>query len=555
VNTLDAPLFTAHEPRFAPEFRNEPETDFDDSDFQELMQSALSDVAGRLGEAVSILIDGETLSSAKLAERPDPSDTRRIASRSYLATPEQATMAVDAAHRAFPAWRATPVTERAGVLRCVADEFRRRRLEIAAWHVYETGKPWRDADADVAEAIDFCEYYALEMERLDAPRRRDVAGEWNDYYYDARGPAVIIAPWNFPLAILTGMTVAALVTGNTVVMKPSEQSTRVGAFLMEALQAAGVPPGVANFLPGAGEVVGPLLVNDPRVALIAFTGSREVGLSIIRDAAVVAPGQLEIKRVIAELGGKNAIIVDEDADLDEAVVGVLASAMGYTGQKCSACSRVIAVGDAYEAFCMRLADAIRSIQIGSADDPATTLGPVIDAAAQERINQYIEIGTQEGRLLASIEPPASLTARGYYVPAAAFIDCLPDGRLCQDEIFGPVLAVLRAEDLDEALALAENSVYALTGGFYSRSPVNIERVRRDFRVGNLYVNRKITGALVDRQPFGGARLSGVGSKAGGPDYLLQFLVPRTVTESVVRRGFAPSHAMRQALAPPSGEGI
>ncbi|HVF09221.1 MAG TPA: L-glutamate gamma-semialdehyde dehydrogenase, partial [Abditibacteriaceae bacterium] len=527
-------------------FRNEPETDFDVPENQAKMRAALADVARQIGTLVTVVINSRQETSPQVAERRDPSDTAHVASRSHWATPEQAKRAVAAAQQAFPNWRETPVAERAALLRWVAQEFRWRRFEIAAWQVYEVGKPWRDADADVAEAIDFCEYYAAEMECLDAPRRRDVPGEWNDYFYEARGPAVIIAPWNFPLAILTGMSVAAIVAGNPVVIKPSEQSARVGAFLMEALLAAGAPPGVANFLPGEGEAIGPVLVNDPRVALIAFTGSREVGLSILRDAAVVQPGQREIKRVIAELGGKNAIIVDEDADLDEAVLGVLTSAIGYAGQKCSACSRAIVIGAAYEPFCARLAEAIKSIRIGPAADPATTLGPVVDAAAQQRVREYIGIGQNEGRLLAQIEPDERLTASGFYVPAAAFTDCPPEGRLCQEEIFGPVLAVLRATNLDTALQLADNTVYALTGGFYSRSPAHIECVRREFRVGNLYINRKITGALVDRQPFGGARLSGVGSKAGGPDYLLQFLVPRTVTESVLRHGFAPSQSVTRS---------
>jgi RHH-type transcriptional regulator, proline utilization regulon repressor / proline dehydrogenase / delta 1-pyrroline-5-carboxylate dehydrogenase len=411
---------------------------------------------------------------------------------------------------------------------------------MAAWMAYEVGKPWREADADVAEAIDFCRFYADEMVRLSEPRKRNVPGEWNEYHYDARGPAVIIAPWNFPLAILTGMAVAAIVAGNPVVLKPSEQASRVGYFLMEALQAAGIPAGVAHFLPGDGEEIGPTLTGDSRVALIAFTGSKAVGLSIIKTAAEVKPSQREIKRVIAELGGKNAIIVDEDADLDEAVLGVLWSAVGFAGQKCSACSRVLVIGSAYEPFCHRLAEAIKSIRIGPSEDPATTLGPVVDADSHARIHRYIEIGKQEGRLLAQVPVPEHLEGRGYYVPASVFADCPPDGRLCQEEIFGPVLAVLKVKNMDEALSVADSTLYALTGGLYSRSPKNIERIRREFRVGNLYINRKITGALVDRQPFGGARMSGVGSKAGGPDYLQQFLVPRTITESVMRRGFAPS---------------
>ncbi|HVK02696.1 MAG TPA: bifunctional proline dehydrogenase/L-glutamate gamma-semialdehyde dehydrogenase, partial [Armatimonadaceae bacterium] len=521
-------------------FANDPETDFAVPANQEKMERALAEVRGRLGETVPVVINGKREEGGNVFERRDPSDDSRIAARVQFASAEQAERAVAAASRAYPGWRDTPVSERAAMLRRAADAFDRRRFEISAWMAYEVGKPWREADADVAEAIDFCRYYASEMERLSQPRARNVPGEWNEYFYDARGPAVIIAPWNFPLAILTGMATAALAAGNPVVLKPAEQSSRIGYFLQEALEEAGVPAGVANFVPGDGEQIGPTLVDDPRVALIAFTGSKAVGLSIIKSASVVHPGQREIKRVIAELGGKNAIIVDEDADLDEAVLGVLWSAVGFAGQKCSACSRVLVVGSAYEPFCARLAEAVKSIKIGPAEDPSTTLGPVVDKESQARILRYVEIGKQEGRMLAQIPVPEHLEGKGCFVPATVFADCPAEGRLCQEEIFGPVLAVLKVKNLDEALSIADNTLYALTGGLYSRSPKNIERVRREFRVGNLYINRKITGALVDRQPFGGARMSGVGSKAGGPDYLLQFLVPRTITESVMRRGFAPS---------------
>lgn len=525
-------------------FTNEPVTDFALHSNRAEMKAALKAVEGQLGAVVPIVINGQNEESEQVVDRPDPSQAERAASRSHWASAAQADRALQGATEAFGHWNATPVTRRAEMLRRVAAEYRRRRFEIAAWQIYETGKPWRDADADIAEAIDFCEYYALEMERLSTTRRRDVPGEWNDYVYDARGPAVIIAPWNFPLAILTGMAVAALVAGNPVILKPAEQSARVGYFLMEALQAAGLPGGVAQFLPGEGEVIGPLLVNDARTALIAFTGSRDVGLSILQESSVVRPGQREIKHVIAELGGKNAIIVDEDADLDEAVSGVLASAIGYSGQKCSACSRAIVVGSAYEPFCLRLAAAVASIRIGPAADPATTLGPLIDKQAQERVLDTITRGRQEAGLLAMQSPPKALEDTGFYVPAAVFTSCPPEGHLWRDEIFGPVLALRAAKDLGEAFALANDSEYALTGGFYSRSPHNIERARHEFRAGNLYINRRITGALVDRQPFGGRGMSGGGTKAGGPDYLQHFLIPRTITESVMRHGFAPDDASR-----------
>ena len=524
-------------------FLNEPDTDFARSENQNLMKAALSDVRGRLGEIVPIVIDDRHEESATLSARCDPSQSEQITSRSYWATQEQASRAMEAGARAFSSWRETDVCDRTNILRKVAEFYRRNRFEISAWQVFEVGKPWREADADVSEAIDFCEYYALEMERLAQSRKRNVPGEWNEYTYDARGPAVIIAPWNFPLAILTGMATAALVTGNTICLKPAEQSSRVAYFLHQALDSANLPKGVANFLPGEGENIGSALVNDPRVALIAFTGSKEVGLSILRDAADIKNGQREIKRVIAELGGKNSIIVDEDADLDDAILGVMASAFGFAGQKCSACSRVIVVGSAYSNFCRQLANAIDSVKIGPAEDPSTTIGPVVDQQAQQRVAQYREIGMSEGRLLAEANVPPALASTGFYVPVSAFVDCPAEGRLSQDEIFGPILSVHHVANLDEALVLAANTSFALTGGLYSRSPRNIDHVREQFRVGNLYINRKITGALVDRQPFGGSGMSGIGSKAGGPDYLLQFVTPRTITQSVMRHGFAPSEEL------------
>ena len=526
-----------------PIFQNEPVVDFAIAANQQHMADALKQVCGEFGFAVPVVIGGRREESLNVVARENPSCKNEVVSRTHFATLEQAERALNLAERMFPIWRDVDVAARAHVLRRTADYFRQHRHEINAWQVYEAGKPWRDADGDVAEAIDFCDFYAAEMERLSpaqgARRKRNVPGEWNEYFYDARGPAVIIAPWNFPLAILTGMTVAALVAGNTVVIKPSEQTSRVAYFLMQALEAAGLPPGVAAFLPGEGESVGAALVADRRTAVIAFTGSKAVGLHILKEAADVKPGQREIKHVVAELGGKNAIIVDEDADLDEAVSGTVHSTIGYSGQKCSAASRVIVIGSAYDTFCKRLKDTLESICIGDAQDPATTLGPLIDADSQRRILNYIEIGRQEGRLLAMQTPSPEQQAKGWFVPAAAFVDAPAEGRLCQEEIFGPVLAVLRANTLDEALKIADGTLYALTGGFYSRSPANIARVRREFRVGNLYINRKITGALVDRQPFGGGRMSGVGSKAGGPDYLHHFLLPRTTTELVMRRGFAP----------------
>jgi RHH-type proline utilization regulon transcriptional repressor/proline dehydrogenase/delta 1-pyrroline-5-carboxylate dehydrogenase len=352
---------------------------------------------------------------------------------------------------------------------------------------------------------------------------------------------VVIAPWNFPLAILCGMTTAALVTGNTVIMKPAEQSVVVAALLMEVFLEVGFPPGVVHYLPGVGEEIGPTLVGHKDTSLIAFTGSLTVGTLINRQAAEMQPGQTHIKRVIAEMGGKNAIIVDDDADLDEAITGVVDSAFGYQGQKCSACSRVIVPASKYDAFLTRLVEATRSLAIGPADDPGYYLGAVIDEEAKKRLEGVVDRGKGEARLAYAGELGA-LANEGYYVAPHIFADVNPLSFLAQQEFFGPILAVLKANNLDEALRIANDVPYALTGGLYSRSPANIARVKREYKVGNLYINRKITGALVDRQPFGGFRLSGIGSKAGGPDYLLQFVLPRTITENTLRRGFAPSHS-------------
>jgi RHH-type proline utilization regulon transcriptional repressor/proline dehydrogenase/delta 1-pyrroline-5-carboxylate dehydrogenase len=376
------------------------------------------------------------------------------------------------------------------------------------------------------------------MLQLAPPRHSDVPGEENQYFYEPRGVAVVIAPWNFPLAILCGMTSAALVTGNTVIMKPAEQSSLIGAKLMEVFQEAGVPTGVVNYVPGVGEEIGPVLTGHPEVALIAFTGSLSVALQINEQCARTAPGQDRVKRVIAEMGGKNAIIVDQDADLDEAVHGVVHSAFGYQGQKCSACSRAIVLEGIYDAFLARAVEATRSLKIAPAEDPGCFVGPVIDDEARERIRGYIEKGQREARLALAGDPGA-LMDEGYYIGPHIFADVPPAAAIAQEEIFGPVLAVLKARDLDHALEIANGTRYALTGGLYSRSPANIARISREFRVGNLYINRKITGALVGRQPFGGFKLSGIGSKAGGPDYLLQMVLPRTITENTLRRGFAP----------------
>ncbi|HWE04424.1 MAG TPA: L-glutamate gamma-semialdehyde dehydrogenase [Tepidisphaeraceae bacterium] len=519
-------------------FKNEPLTDFSRDLSRRAMEDAIKWVAARIGGTYPLVIGGQRIESGNWIVSINPSHRTQIIGRSAAATIEQAKAAVEAAKKAFPAWRDTPAGDRAGMLFRCAEIFRRRRFELTAWEIFETAKPWREADADVAEAIDYCEYYAREMIRLSVPKHNDLPGEENAWIYDPRGVVVTIAPWNFPLAILTGMTTAALVTGNAVIMKPAEQSPIIAAKLMEVFYEAGIPDGVVNYLPGFGETVGPVLVQHPDVSMIAFTGSRAVGLAIQQQAAQTAPGQEQVKRVITEMGGKNAIIVDDDADLDDAIHGVVASAFGYAGQKCSACSRVIVMNSIYDAFMARLVEAARSLKVGPAEDPGTLVGPVIDEEAQLRILNLL--AKTRGELTLAYSADFELFSNeGFYVPPTIFAGVPPTAPIAQEEIFGPVLVVMKAADLTEALSIANGTPYALTGGLYSRSPAHIERVRHEFRVGNLYINRKITGALVSRQPFGGMKLSGVGSISGGPDYLPQFLVPRTITENTMRHGFAP----------------
>jgi RHH-type proline utilization regulon transcriptional repressor/proline dehydrogenase/delta 1-pyrroline-5-carboxylate dehydrogenase len=536
---LADPLLDAEEPSDDGEFHNEPLTDFSQEAGRGAMAAALAQVKKQLGGEYPPIIEGRAVEASQWIESVNPSHQREIVGRCRRASVAQATEAIAAAARALPAWRDTDPERRAQYLEAAAEVLRRRRFELAAWEVYECAKQWREADADVAEAIDFCVYYAREMRRLAEPQRVDLPGEENATIYDPRGVCVVIAPWNFPLAILAGMTTAALVTGNTVIMKPAEQSSVVAAKLMEVFQEIGLPPGAVSYLPGVGEEIGPTLAEHPDVALIAFTGSRGVGVALSRQAAALAAGQTHIKRLIAELGGKNAIIVDDDADLDEAVAGVVTSAFVYQGQKCSACSRAIVLEPLYDKFFGRLVEATRSLKIGPAEDPGCKVGPVIDADARDRILGFIEKGKQEAKL-AFAGDLGFLLNEGFYVAPHIFADVPPTASIAQEEIFGPVLSVLKARDLTHALEIANGTSYALTGGFFSRSPDNIRRAKREFRVGNLYINRKITGALVHRQPFGGFKLSGIGSKAGGPDYLLQFMIPRTITENTMRRGFAPS---------------
>jgi RHH-type proline utilization regulon transcriptional repressor/proline dehydrogenase/delta 1-pyrroline-5-carboxylate dehydrogenase len=524
-------------------FRNEPLKDFSEEHNRRALVSALEgvrSVCDRGGFHAAPIVGGETIYDGEEITSRDPSDLSQTLGTVRLASTDLAQRAVTQCAHGFAAWRATPHTERARIIRSVANRMREKRDLLSALIIREVGKPWREADADVAEAIDFCDYYADEMLRFGTPQLTDhVLGEENTYFYQPRGVVAIIAPWNFPLAIACGMTVAALVTGNTAILKPAEQSSLIGAEFARILLECGIPHDAFAFLPGRGETVGDLLVKHPAVAMIVFTGSRPVGLSIIREAANVSPGQRCIKRVVAELGGKNAIIVDDDADFDDAIRGVVASAFGFAGQKCSACSRLIVVGSAYEPFLERLRSATLDLIIGPASDPASFLGPVIDTEARDRINATIAHGRDTLNTLVSYPLSEELAHAGSYVPPTIFRDVPLDHPIWKEEIFGPVVACVRADSFEHALNLATESEYALTGGVFSRSPKNIARARAEFRVGNLYINRSITGALVKRQPFGGFAFSGIGSKAGGPDYLLQFTEPRVISENTMRRGFSP----------------
>lgn len=518
-------------------FRNIPMIDFAIASNREKLANALHKVEATLGQEHPSHINGRDVKTGKLLASLNPSLPEQLIGSAHLCSTKETEDALAAAQAAFASWSKTPPEERARLVEKLAAVIERDRFEWTALEVLEAGKPWDEADGDIAEAIDFCRYYARDMRRLgNGTRVGCIPGETSMYFHKPRGVVSVIAPWNFPLAILAGMVAAAAVTGNTVVMKPAEQTPVIGSWLMRAIKEAGFPAGVVNLVHGYGEEIGDTLTGSPIPAMVAFTGSKAVGLHILRQAAIVQPGQRHIKKVIAELGGKNAIIIDSDADLDEALGGVLYSAFGFGGQKCSAASRVIVVDDIYERFMSRLLEAAKTIKTQPARDANTFVGPVIDAEAKNRIEQMIEIGKTEATLAFQGARPEG---NGYFVPPTIFTNVKPDSRLAQDEIFGPVLAVIRAKTIDEAIEIANSVEYGLTGGLYSRSPANIEKVKAAFDVGNLYVNRGCTGAMVDRHPFGGFKMSGTGSKTGGPEYLIQFMEPRVVTENTLRRGFAP----------------
>lgn len=517
-------------------FVNEPYADFSKPEVWASAEAALAKVRAELGREYPLWIAGSERRTGDLLGSVNPSYPAEAIGWAEKATAELAARAVEDAHSYFHEWKRTPPEHRADLLRRAASLLRERKFEFDAWLVVEAGKTWPEAEAEVAEAIDFCEYYAREMLRFaDPPRLTQLPGERDDLMYLPLGAGVIIPPWNFSLAILAGMTVAALVAGNTVVIKPSSETPIVAHKFAEVLLAAGFPPRSVNLCVGSGAVVGDTLVEHPKTRFIAFTGSRDVGLRINELAAKPHPGQIWIKRVSVEMGGKDAIVVDREADIESAVAGVVQSAFGYSGQKCSACSRAIVDSSVYEEFLEKLRDRVEMLKTGPAEDRGNALGPVISAAAKRTILDYIEIGKTEARLL--LPGPWSLASGpsaegGYFVVPTVFTEVDPSARIFREEIFGPVLAVTRAHNFEHALALANDSEYGLTGAVYTNNPEKIRRAREEFFVGNLYINRKCTGAMVGAHPFGGFNMSGTDSKAGGTDYLLQFLQAKSIGEKL-----------------------
>jgi len=539
-----APLVARHYQNADPEetmsaFTNASNTNFAVEQNRQKMIGALSYVRGELGREYPLVIDGESISADTWFESINPSKPDEVVGRVAHATIAHADLAVAAARRTFDHWRLTSALDRAELLRKTADRLEMRRFELAATMVLEIGKPWREADADVTEAVDHCRYYADQIIRIASrPRLRNLPGENNMLAYSPKGVCAVISPWAFPLAILTGMTGAALAGGNTVVIKPARQASVLAAKLVETLREVGFPQGVVNFVPGEGATIGRHLVKHNDVKIVAFTGSQEVGTGVIRTGSEVGEGQGFIRKMIVEMGGKNAIIVDDDADLDGAVQAVIESAFSFAGQKCSSCSRLIVLDGVYETLTSRLREAVNSVPVGPAEEPLTVVGPVIDAAARDRIREYIDLAKSEGRLLVEAPLPGTC-GEGFFVAPTIFTDVKSDARIAQEEIFGPVLAIIRATDFEHALKIANDTRYALTGGVFSRSPAHIDRAAQELAVGNLYINRRITGSQVDAQPFGGFKLSGTGVKAGSPDYLLHFMDARCITENTARSGLVP----------------
>jgi 1-pyrroline-5-carboxylate dehydrogenase len=510
------------------EFKNEPLLDFSLESNRKRQSDALALVQSRLGREYELIIGPEHLKSNNTFRSINPSKKSETVGVFQSASPEQAVRAIETAVKAFDVWKKTPVFERADVLFRAAGLLRTRRFENNAWMIFETGKTWVEADADTAEAIDFCEFYGREALRYsEAQPLTRLKGEDNELQYIPLGAGAVIPPWNFPCAIMVGMTTAAFAAGNTVVLKPSSDAPAIAAFFMEILHEAGLPPGVVNYVTGGGSSIGNCLIEHPRIRFVAFTGSKEVGLHINEEAARPRPGQIWIKRVVAEMGGKDFIIVDEDADLEASLTGTLVSAFGYQGQKCSACSRLVVHEKIYSKFVQNLVEHVKKIKVGPAMDPSNYMGPVINENAMNSILHYIDIGKKEANLAFGGEPAEG---DGFFIKPTIFIDVSPEARIAREEIFGPVLAVIKAKDFDDAVRMANDSEYGLTGSVFSTNREHITQAKQECHVGNLYINRKCTGALVGVHPFGGFNMSGTDSKAGGRDYLSLFTQAKVVSE-------------------------
>lgn len=524
-------------PKKRDHFFNIPTLRFTATRERKQFAQTLSELPNTFDNHYPLIIHGEAVQGNDEILSYNPAQPDQIVGTVSTANQSQADDALNAAIEASKHWHRRPIVERAGYLKDIATRLQQQRMTFAAWQVYEAGKNWREADADVCEAIDFLNYYAEQAVKLEQNQINEMNGEYNQCYHRGKGISLVIPPWNFPLAILTGMLSATIVSGNTAILKPSSLTPVIAANFMQLIMDSGLPPGVVNFLPGSGQEIGEYLALKPEINLIAFTGSQQVGTRLIELGSKLQPGQTHIKHVIAEMGGKNTLIIDQDADLDDAILGTLHSAFGFQGQKCSAASRVIVVGKIYSRFIERLIAATKSLAIGNPVNPGHFMGPVIDHISQQRILDTIQNSKQAGELL--LFDQGSIPREGYYIPPTIFTRVDPYSALAQEEIFGPVLAIIPVDDFEQAIDIANNTHYALTGGLYSRQPSHLQLARETFQVGNLYLNRKITGALVSRQPFGGFKMSGVGSKAGGKDYLLQFMDTVCVTENTIRRGFAP----------------
>jgi len=511
-------------------FKNEPIADFTNAENRQTQMEALEQVKRELGQTYPLIIGGKKITNEATFISRNPSQPDQVIGYFARATVKQVDEAVEAAAAAFETWKFIPAEERAGYLFAAADLLKERRFHFNAWMIYEVGKSWIEADADTAEAIDFMEFYAREMMRLaeEQPLVK-IDGEDNQLVYIPLGVGAVIPPWNFPSAIMIGMTSAAFVSGNTVVLKPASTSPMIAWQFMRILEDTGLPAGVVNFLTGSGSAIGDALIEHPQVRFIAFTGSREVGMRINELAAKPRKGQRWLKRTILEMGGKDAVVVDETADLDAAAEGIVASAFGFQGQKCSAGSRAIIVEKVYDQVLQKVIEKTKRLTMGDVTRPETYMGPVVDENALKKISDYIEIGKHEGRLVAG----GGHHGPGYFIEPTIFADVDPHARIAQEEIFGPVLAIIKAKDFDDALHFANDTEYGLTGALYSKDEKRIERAKQEYHVGNLYFNRKCTGALVGVHPFGGFNMSGTDSKAGGRDYLLLFTQAKAISAKKV----------------------